>query len=175
MESLQIHRVLRSHPGGGGISNVTHLPNRNRKLLVSILLVFVNLIAASAQEQQSRPIIDPDHFPGETFAQEKTRLDRLAQVLKNAPLSTKVFIIAYGGPKGSVGEAKNRAKQSKKYLMRKHGIVASRIITIDGGYREMVEVEHFMVPEGVAEPTPSPSVSPDDVHLKQRKSVKKNH
>jgi hypothetical protein len=147
----------------------------SRKIFISILFILLNVLAASAQEQQSRPIMDFDHFPGETFAQEKARLDRVAQVLKTAPLTTRVSIIAYGGPNGSAGEAKKRAKLSKDYLMRKHGIAASRIITIDGGYRELVEVEHFIVPEGVIEPTPSPSVSPNEVHLKPGRNVKRNH
>jgi hypothetical protein len=146
----------------------------SQKILTTIFLIFLSVLAPHAQEQQSRPVIDFDQFPGETFTQEKARLDRFAQFLKKAPSSARGFIIAYGGQKGRAGEAKNRAKMSKDYLVRKHGIAASRIVAIDGGYREMVEVEHFIVPANVEGPTPSPSIAPSEVHLKRRRVVKWN-
>ncbi|MBV8857759.1 MAG: hypothetical protein JOZ02_12560, partial [Acidobacteria bacterium] len=43
------------------------------------------------------------------------------------------------------------------------GITADRIVTVDGGYREELTVELWVVPSGATPPAASPTVDPSEV------------
>ncbi len=58
------------------------------------------------------------------------------------------------------GTARNRLKLEKQHLMSVYGIPASRIQTIDGGYRKARGVELWIVPAGEPLPIPTPNSFP---------------
>ena len=64
-----------------------------------------------------------------------------------------------------VGEAKAHAERAKNYLVTVRHFPASRLIAIDGGYREEPEVDLYVVPKGVCPPSPTPTVDPRDVKI----------
>ena len=96
-----------------------------------------------------------DEYGNIRFNDEKARLDNYAIQLQNAPGSTGT-IVAFGGCEG---EGLARAERAKDYLVNTRGIDASRLTTVDGGCREELVVELWLVPTGAAAPTPTNSAT----------------
>jgi hypothetical protein len=103
-----------------------------------------------------------DEYGNIRFNDEKARLDNFAIELQNDPTS-QGYLICYGGRRGKAGEAQRRCDRAKDYLTSTRGIDASRIVTVDGGYREDLTVELWLVPSGANPPTASPNVDPSEV------------
>jgi hypothetical protein len=103
-----------------------------------------------------------DEYGNIRFNDEKARLDNYAIELQNNP-GAQGYIIAYGGRVGRAGEAQRRADRARDYLVNTRGIDSSRIVTVDGGYREELTVQLWIVPAGATPPTAEPSVDPSEV------------
>jgi hypothetical protein len=103
-----------------------------------------------------------DEYGNIRFNDEKARLDNFAIELQNDP-TAQGYIIAYGGRVGRRGEAQARADRARNYLVNTRGIDPSRIVTVDGGFREDLTVELWIVPSGAEQPAASPSVDPSEV------------
>ena len=101
------------------------------------------------------------------FAREKPHLDQLAGRLLMHPGHQPV-IIAYAGRRAYPGEALKRAEQAKKYLISRWKIEPSRIIIVDGGYRETRSIDLWLLPPGANEPLPSPTLDPKQVQIVRR-------
>jgi hypothetical protein len=84
---------------------------------------------------------------------EKARLDNFAIALQNEPGATG-YVIVYAGRTSRAGYAQRRANFARDYLVNTRGIEASRIVTLDGGFRESVSVELWVVPPGATPPSP---------------------
>lgn len=97
-----------------------------------------------------------------SFDDQKARLDNLAIELQNDPSST-TYIFAYSGKTSRVGQADRLAARARDYLVTKRGIDPSRIVIVNGGFREDDCVELWIVPSGAAPPEPRPTVQPGDV------------
>lgn len=98
----------------------------------------------------SRPF---DKYGDLAFADEKKRLDYFAEQLKNDP-DAQGYIMVYGKRGARAGEAQARAIRAKDYLVTKGGIVAERLVTIDGGDHERFAIELWFTPQGARPPTP---------------------
>ncbi len=96
-----------------------------------------------------------DEYSDLPFSDEKARLDNFAIHLQKEP-QFKGYIIVYAGPRARPGEAQVRAKRSTHYLVNARGIEAARIVTIDGGKRDRLEVELYALPAAMLPPTPNP-------------------
>ena len=103
-----------------------------------------------------------DEYGNIRFNDEKARLDNFAIELQNDPTS-QGYLICYGGRRGRAGEAQRRCDRAKDYLVTTRGISADRIVTVDGGYRENLTVELWIVPQGATPPTASPTVDPSEI------------
>jgi PKD domain len=103
-----------------------------------------------------------DEYGNIRFNDEKARLDNFAIELQNDPTS-QGYLICYGGRRGRAGEGQARCDRAKNYLVTTRGIDASRVVTVDGGYREDLTVELWVVPSGANPPTASPTVDPSEV------------
>ncbi len=97
----------------------------------------------------ARPPVKFDEYGNIAFNDEKARLDNYAIQLQNDPTATGT-IIAYGS---CAGEAQARADRARDYLVNTRGIDASRLTTVDGGCREALSVELWVVPQGSTPPT----------------------
>ncbi len=110
-------------------------------------------------------------------------LDVLAQTLKENP-TAKAYLIFYGqycndcsftykySRSGQLtGEERiiyldssktitGILRKEKNYLLKQHGIDASRVITINGGYRKWQAIELWIVPQGGEAPKPKPETFP---------------
>jgi len=98
-----------------------------------------------------------DEYGNIRFNDEKARLDNYAIQLQNQP-GSQGYIIALGS---CAGEGQARADRAKDYLVNTRGIDAGRIVTMDGGCREELVVELWIVPSGATPPTASNSATVD--------------
>jgi hypothetical protein len=103
-----------------------------------------------------------DEYGNIKFNDEKARLDNYAIELQNDP-TAQGYLVCYGGRTGRTGEAQRRCDRAKNYLVNTRGITADRIVTVDGGYREELTVELWVVPSGATPPAASPTVDPSEV------------
>jgi hypothetical protein len=94
---------------------------------------------------------------------QKARLDNLAVELQNDP-STRAYIIAYGGRMSPLGQAEKLMSRTRDYLITKRGIDGSRLVVINGGFREEDSVELWIVPSGAAAPRATPTVQAGEVN-----------
>ncbi len=97
-----------------------------------------------------------------SFDDQKARLDNLAVEMQNDP-STTGYIIAYGGRTSRVGQADRLSARARDYMVSQRGIDPSRIIVMNGGFREEDCVELWIVPSGATPPQPRPTVQAGDV------------
>lgn len=98
-----------------------------------------------------------DEYGKLTLKERNERLDKFAIELQMDPTS-QGYIIAYGGRASRAGDAQKTASATKNYLVNKRGVDASRIVTVDGGYREQPAVELWLVPSRAELPKPTPTV-----------------
>lgn len=98
---------------------------------------------------------------------QKARLDNLAVELQNDP-STRAYIIAYGGRMSPLGQVERLMSLSRDYLVQQRGVDASRLVFVNGGFREEDSVELWIVPSGAATPRPTPTVQAGEVNRRKR-------
>jgi hypothetical protein len=104
-----------------------------------------------------------------SFDAERKYLDALAKKLRHDP-GNMPSIIAYAGRYGYENEAIERAGRAKNYLIEKHRIEPNRIVTINGGFREIRSVELWIEePGALNSPVATPTLRPEEVHLLKRK------
>jgi hypothetical protein len=82
--------------------------------------------------------------------------------LQNDP-SAATYVIAYGGRTSRVGMADLLSARARDYLIANRGIDQSRIVVLNGGFREEDCVELWIVPRGATPPQPTPTVQAGDV------------
>ena len=97
-----------------------------------------------------------DEYSNIPFSDEKARLDNFAIYLQKDEPTFKGYIIVYAGPRSRSGQARARAKRARDHLVKVRGIKAERIVTIDGGCRDRLEVELYALPSSMSPPTPNP-------------------
>jgi hypothetical protein len=97
-----------------------------------------------------------------SFDDQKARLDNLGVELQNDP-STTTYVIAYGGRTSRIGQANLLGARARDYLVTNRGVDQSRIVVINGGFREEDCVELWIVPSGATPPQPTPTVGAGDV------------
>jgi PKD-like domain len=105
-----------------------------------------------------------DEYGNIAWSDEKARLDNFAIEMQNEP-TARGYLICYGGKVGRAGEAQRRCRRAKNYVSGRRGIEASRIVAADGGYRENLTVELWVLPPGAAPPSASPTVDPREVRF----------
>jgi hypothetical protein len=140
-------------------------------------LAIVTLAALSITTQAQQPC------PGDTpcidgilrFAEygdisprdESYVLDSLAAQYRKEP-GSMIYLLIYAGQKACVNEANKRAIRARKYLVRKHGIPATRIASKDGGFRVDASTQVWLLPEKSTPPEPYPTLERAGVQLIKR-------
>ena len=137
---------------------------------------------ACAQSAQAVSIIAPlekriivaqefDECNSCSYDDQKARLDNLAVELQNDP-TTRAHIIAYGGRMSPLGQVEKLMSRAREYLITQRGIDASRLVVVNGGFREEDSVELWVVPSGAAAPRATPTVQAGDVKVPVRRRAK---
>lgn len=114
-----------------------------------------------------------DEYSNISFNDEKARLNNLAIYLQQQP-EMKGYIIVYAGRRARAGEAQERAERAKNYLVNVRSTNAERIVIIDGGHREELEVDVYVLPRGVSAPTAAPTVDPSEVQIIKATNARTN-
>jgi hypothetical protein len=100
---------------------------------------------------------------------EMAHLDNYAIALQNKP-GMRAYVIAYGGYRGTARhEMRARRARIKRYLINERGIDAKRLTVIDGGFRESLTIELWLIPHDAAVPKPTPTISSENVKYKKEK------
>jgi hypothetical protein len=89
-----------------------------------------------------------DQYGNISFTKEKSRLDVFANQLNEMP-GAQGYLIAYN-------DSRKRAERAKQYLVDKHNVEAERIVVVEGGTREDLTIELYIVPTGANPPSANP-------------------
>jgi hypothetical protein len=111
----------------------------------------------AAQEKKIIVAREFDECNNCAFDDQKARLDNLAVELQNDP-TTKGYIIAYGGRTSPIGQVERLMTRARDYLITQRAIDGSRLVIINGGFREQDSVELWLVPSGAAPPRATPTI-----------------
>ena len=98
-----------------------------------------------------------------SFDDQKARMDNLAVNLQSDPTAS-AYIIVYAGRSSQVGQADQLGARARSYLATERGLNPSRIVVVNGGFREQDCLEFWIVPSGAAPPKPTPTVEPGNAH-----------
>jgi hypothetical protein len=145
---------------------------RNVGLAIAVICINLMLLGyASAQEGAPHKF---DEFGDINCEDEMARLDNFAIQLQKVQ-EGRGYILVYGGRFGRRGEARARASRMKSYLTRNRGVDARRITTIDGGYRQDLTVELWLLPPVVGAPSAVPDVALKAVKFKKGRIKKREY
>jgi hypothetical protein len=86
------------------------------------------------------------------FKREKVYLDRFVSPLRKEP-GAQAYIVVCGVKRAQRNEAVARGRRAKAYLVRRRGIVAERIVIVDGGSGEKLTVDLWVIRPGGVPPT----------------------
>ena len=136
---------------GEDVDSITYEPSPND----SHLRCSASSVEQTGANEREYLIRKFDQYSNILFSDEKARLDNFAIYLKDEP-QFKGYIIVYAGENTRSGEVQARAKRAKDYLVKVRGIKATRIITINGGSRDRLEVELYALPSSMSPPAPTP-------------------
>jgi hypothetical protein len=132
------------------------------------LLLTINIVAEDTIGAHS--LFDSRLFDqyGDIEAEaEMARLDYISIQLQKEPGVIAHFIV-YGGRRSCVGEAQARARRAKDYLVKVRGMSFNQVIWRDGGFREELTVEVYLLPRESPEPLIAPTILPGAVRIKKK-------
>jgi hypothetical protein len=96
------------------------------------------------------------------FDDQKARLDNFGTELQNDP-TAKGYIIAYGGRTSPISQVERLMTRARDYLTTERSIDGSRLVIVNGGFREQDSVELWIVPSGAAPPRATPTIQAGEV------------
>jgi hypothetical protein len=105
-----------------------------------------------------------DEYGDISFSDEKAHLDSFASKLAQDP-GAQGYILVYAGRRARAGEAQVRAGRAKQYLVDELGLDERRIVVVDGGHRDELTVELFIVTTGASPPAATPTIDPNGVQI----------
>ena len=149
------------------------------KLALTFILYVWSLSSVQAQTPSNPepPIIrDPvkiDEYGRIAWSDEKARLDNAAIYLQREPANFVLYLVGHDGRRACIGEIKARVLRAKNHPVDKRGILSSRVVSIDGGYRDEQMVEIWLLPRDIGEPYPVPTIDKSEVQLKDCRAKNK--
>ena len=132
---------------------------------LSLLLTFCDVSRASSEARKFL-----EYGSAEANCEtEMAHLDNYAVAVQNAP-EMKAYVVVYGGRQDTArSELRARRSRIKRYLINGRGIEPARVFLVDGGFRENLSIELWLVPIGAETPKAKPTVSPKEVKYKRSK------
>lgn len=136
-----------------------------------VVVVLIGLVVSHAQQRKPEdqpwpPGAHPWEYGNVCWEDEKSQLNRLAEILKNDE-SLVGYIVVYAGQISCPGDAKYRAERARKWVV-KRGVKSDRVIAMDGGHR--IEVQTVLHLQDKAEPAykPYPLLNKEAIIIKKR-------
>ena len=115
-----------------------------------------------------------DQYGDIRFEYEKARLDNFAIQLLNQP-SVRGAIAAIAGQQTYRGEAADRLRRARDYLVKVRGVLTDRLVTIDAGYEKDFSMYLHIVPEGATLPAFESRVPLSEVKFTKRRPRNRSH
>lgn len=109
-----------------------------------------------------------DTFPKKSDPDMFGRLDNFAIQIANDP-SWKGYLISYASQVSVPGEAKTLAMKARDYLINKRQLPANRVVAVDGGFRQVSELELYLVRADLPAPSAKPTLSSSQVTIKKKR------
>jgi hypothetical protein len=150
------------------LAGCSHWLRRTARAPILIIVLLCQVAARGQQTSSPKPIRDLDEYGDVSCADERAQLNYFAVQIRKIP-DAKLYIIYYGGkypilrtaefegrrlPKR--GEADARVARMKSWLVDRHKLPPSRIVMINGGFKEWFSWQIWIVEKGDNAPTPSP-------------------
>lgn len=132
---------------------------RNRKLVTLLLCVTVFALSPSGVHAQittqNIPVaIKFDEFGDIYWSDLIARLDNFAVELQNNP-TARGHMIYYRSRRDLPGLSSRNAGIARNYMLNSRGVDSAQLTVVDGGARDCIGGELWVVPAGAAAPTPS--------------------
>ncbi len=108
------------------------------------------------------PSVKSDSYGILPIKEEQARLDHFAVVLKNRP-GTMGYILSYLARRVSARAARAVGERAKAYLVKDQGIDANRVVLVEGGFKDELTVDLWLVPTGATPPDPGATVDPSKI------------
>ena len=145
--------------------------NTTRRLLrlCGAVAFALTSVVCTAQDSQLSGGHKSDEFPNINCEDEMAHLDNFAIEIQANP-GLYAYVIVYAGRVSRINEAIARAKRIRLYLVKNRRIQAGRIVLINGGYREGLEVELWALPRGASPPTPTPTLTRKEVRVRNTRA-----
>lgn len=109
-----------------------------------------------------------DNYSGLTFREEKQRLNNLAAELRRKPDMTAYIVVYHQQPSFPV-EMLSRIGRIRDYLIKQQAIDAERVVFADGGKRERLDFEIYLLPPNLL-PHPYPIITLDKEPARKSKA-----
>lgn len=90
---------------------------------------------------------------------ERDKLSLFSAKLVQQP-SAQGYLLIYDSHRGTSGAANAAGERAKAYLVKEQGIDPERIVLIEGGFKEKLTVDLWIVPTGATLPKPEPTADP---------------
>lgn len=98
-----------------------------------------------------------DQYGEIAFSDEKARLDNFAAQLIYFSESVG-YIVVYPKFRGSSAKALSRARRARSYLVHVRGVKADRLTIIQGGRKDRLTMELYILPKSSLAPRPDPAM-----------------
>ncbi|HYX71176.1 MAG TPA: hypothetical protein VE732_00275 [Nitrososphaera sp.] len=164
---IKVGAILNSLERGSQLSRMNRLwenPGSSRFLYLNGFPLFD--LAQASDETRKFLEYGADEANCET---EMAHLDNYSIELQRNP-SLRAYVIAYGGSRGTARrEMKARRARIHRYLVKERGIDSRRVLIIDGGFRNRLSIELWLVPESKELPKARPTISARRVNFQRSK------
>ena len=128
-------------------------------LLLSLILLSFQI---SFGQKEEAILVDSSGYQNSEIA--SLKIDMFRNELQNIPSSIG-YIIIYGGKVNKVGEIEAHLR-GINYAFDLKKIDKSKIKIIQGGFREKLTFDYWVVPQGACPPLPTPSIGIEKVKFR---------
>ena len=135
------------------------LKQNNLILIISLFFLYQGILAQNTEETKTneKPIASLIQSSGYGNSEiESLNIDHLRNEMRKIPNSKGLFVI-YCGKTCQYGEAEAHIRGLKVSLIGK-GWKSSEFIILQGGYKENLTIEYWLVPENACFPIPNSEI-----------------
>ena len=139
-----------------------------------LLVTVIGLLAVSTPSQEPRPVDGSPRWSEHgnvRWSDERARLDNLASQFRKSP-NHLIYFLVYAGIRSCKHEARLRALRAKNYLVQHHSIRPKSINWRDGGFRQELRVEIWLLRQDQSLPEPSTFLTIDPADVKSQRNCK---
>ena len=135
-------------------------------LLIASTFAALILCATVNAAAQSASATKFDSYESLPTDDEAAHLDAFYEALRQQP-DLRGYLIGYKQASVAPGVLLRRLYGDQRYLIEMRGVSPNRVVVIEGGYKPKSTIELWLIPNGVAPPTPMPAALPIQINTKR--------